>query len=286
MKKLCRECYRYIDRRADVCPYCHKPQKVKKEAAKAQSAEKTYPDQAANEPISKNVINDETKGNAPVDSRGRVRWVPKHKREGYKEQQEFLKGTNMRECGRHIDVSDVTYFDQLNGKGKYRTDSPDRKNGFKQEKLKWWEIYMRIDRYFARHKIKKVVAKESTQKPQGVSYWLTLFLSIFTGFLGLHNIYTKNYKRGFWELGLFSWAMLIVILMDYLPWLKSVQMSLCALPALIDVLMWVYDIMALIFKKYQYTQTKLNFIYGLDIETRARLGRKFINVPNWYVYKG
>lgn len=286
MKKLCKECYKYIDRKATICPYCHKPQKSKEKDIKHNDLNMQANVNQNETPISKNIITEQVVGDAPVDKQGRVRWVPKHKREGYKEQQEFLKGTNMRECGKHIDVSDVTYFDRVNGRGKYSSDEPQRKNGFKQEKLKWWEIYKWTDRFFARRKIKKVISKESTKKPEGISYWLTLLLCIFTGYLGVHNIYTKNYKKGFWELGLFSWSMLVVILMDYWTWLKVVQMSLCALPALIDVLMWVFDLFALIFRKYQYQQTKMNFIYGLDIETRARLGNKYINVPNWYVYKG
>ena len=119
-----------------------------------------------------------------------------------------------------------------------------------------------------------------------MSYWGLLLLSIFTGFVGGHNFYARNRRRGIVALSLFSFSLSMVALMDVFPFLLNFQYSLCALPGLICVMMWVWDILLVLFRKYKFRESKLNFIYSLDVETRARLHNKYIEVPNWYEYKG
>lgn len=152
---------------------------------------------------------------------------------------------------------------------------------YEPEKLKWWEIYKWADRLWTRNKIKKVVNKNSNQPPENLSYASMLILTLLTGFTGLHNIYAKNYKRGIIMLSLFSISMAVVGLVDYLPFLEKVQYSIGGFFGFVVLLMWVFDIFRVIFKKYIYKLSKIEFIKMLDIETRAKLGKKYIDMSKF-----
>ncbi len=269
MKRICKNCFNFIDRSYDICPVCHKPVK----SSKNKKVQKTQ------------VVNVNDVENVSVEEWKRSVWIPKRKRAGYKQEQERLKGEQVRVQGRHIDVSSIALFENKNA-NKYTAKRSGNYNDYKQEKLQWWEIYKKADRWLVKRKLNKIVKQQGRVKPEKTSYWMMLFLTICTGFLGLHNFYAKNYKRAITSLSLFAWSITLVALLDVWPWLINVQYSLIAFPALICFLMWISDAIAVLFKRYVYRESKLNFIYSLDAETRARLGNKYIMVPNWYVYEG
>lgn len=303
MKKICRNCFNYVDKNEEICPICNKPTngkplKEKKEKVERLTKKKkdvaiegvevvdTNSMQASESTnITDNSLESESiKKEKKVDTR--PKWIPKHKRANYAEEKERLKGTHVRVKGKHIDVSTISVLQGKVGDNKYKPKTAGGEIDYRQEKLQWWEIYKFADRWLVRRAINKHVKKASYERPKRVSYWLLLVLSIFTGFVGGHSFYARNYKRGIVSASLFGLSMSMVVLMEYFPWFSNFQYSLCALPGLICIMMWIWDIMLILIKKYRFRISKLNFIYSLDVETRSRIHNKYINVPNWYEYKG
>lgn len=297
MKRICKNCFSSIDRKLDICPVCKKPVKPQKKgpsvgadslgAKNKETVVLKNPDEIN---VSKNIIKED------LDSRhfqknGKLKWIPKNKRKGYKSYFELHKKKERRVDGRHIDVSDACYFyGKYASKNKYNAKNPlkvasgssGEGDSYELEKLEWWEIYKRCDRFLARRKINKIMKSEARKIPEDTSYFKMLMLTIFTGFLGLHNIYVKNFKRGFTMLGLFAWCILFASLLPVLTFLNYVW-SLCAIPGLILIVMWINDILWVLTKKYIYKTKKLEFMYGLDIETRAWFGKKYLDVPSEYI---
>lgn len=279
MKKICKYCFNFVDRSYKICPICHR-------RVDGKSDEKV--NNLSNS--EQKVVLKEIDNTLPSDvvERHKIKWVPKKKRKGYLEEQEEKKLKSIRIEGTHLDVSNISIFDKDNKKSKYTPKSAGSgltEDDYKLEKLQWWEIYKKADRWLVKRKLNKIVKKQSCVKPARVSQILMIVLSLFAGYLGLHDFYAKNYKRGAITLGLFAWSITLVALMDVWPWLINVQYSLIAFPGLICVMMWIWDFIAIILKRYVYNESKLNYIYSLDVETRAWIGNKYISVPNWYEYK-
>ena len=289
VKKICRNCFNFVDRDLSECPYCHKPvngkpKKEKEEVSKvkARTKEETLA-------IAKTVA--EASGEAEPKQKtayfDRPKWIKKKDRVGDDAEVERKKGTHVRVKGVHIDVSSISFLQgKIGTANKYKPKTAGEEIDYRQEKLKWWEIYRYADRWLVRRAINKHVKRASVVRPERVSYWWLLFLSIFTGFVGGHSFYARNYRRGIVSLSLFSFSLTMVALMEVIPFLRNFQYSLCALPGLICVMMWAWDIVLVLIKKYKFRESKLNYIYSLDVETRARLHNKYIDVPNWYEYKG
>lgn len=289
MKKICRNCFNFVEKTATVCPYCHKPVsgKPKKENI-AVNKVKTRTAEDIEEIKQKTAT--EVK---PIDEPQKIsyfkrpKWVPKKKRVGFEENEKEKQGTHVRVKGVHIDVKSISFLQgRIGNKNKYTPKTAGEEIDYTQEKLEWWEIYKFADRWLVRRAINKHVKRASVVIPERVSYWIMVLLSLFTGFVGGHSFYARNFRRGIVSLSLFSLSLTMVILMDMFPFFVNFQYSLCALPGLICLMMWLWDVLAVLFKKYKYRESKLNYIYGLDVETRARLHNKYINVPNWYEYKG
>ena len=296
MKKICRNCFNYVDKSDDLCPICHKPTNGKSPREKKEKADKQIKEQKVGKTdklemveVEPSLRGEELVG-ATQDKKKKVdvrpKWIPKHKRANYKEEKERLKGTHARVKGRHIDVSTISVLQGKVGNNKYKPKTSGAEIDYRQEKLKWWEIYKFADRWLVRRAINKHVKKASYERPKHISYWGLLLLSIFTGFVGGHSFYARNYKRGIVSASLFGLSITMVILMEYFPWFLNFQYSLCALPGLICIMMWVWDIMLILVRRYRFKISKLNFIYSLDVETRSRIHNKYIDVPNWYEYKG
>ncbi len=293
MKRICRNCFNSVDRTLSICPYCNKPvsgkpakvkpdevNKVKTRTAEDIENIKQKTAQAQVDAVDENIKEESSYFQRP-------KWVPKKKRENFEEEQKQKNGTHIRVKGRHIDVSKSSFLQgKVGNRNNYKPKTAGEEIDYRQGKLEWWEIYRFADRWLVRRAINKHVKKASVVRPEKVSYWGLLLLSIFTGFVGGHNFYAKNYRRGIVSLSLFSFSLSMVALMDVFPFLLNFQYSLCALPGLVCLMMWVWDILLVLFRKYKFRESKLNFIYSLDVETRARLHNKYIEVPNWFEYKG
>ena len=279
LKKICRYCFNFVDKSCKICPICHRRVDGKSDARVSDfgnTKQKVELKEIDNTPqIDESQIH-------------KIKWIPKKKREGYQKEKEDKKSKSIRLEGVHLDVLSQSIFGADNKKNKY-TPKPSSgilsEDDYKLEKLKWWEIYKRADRWLVRRKLNRTIKKQSCVKPARISQTLMVVLSLLTGYLGLHDFYAKNYKRGAITLGLFAWSITLVALMDIWPWLINVQYSLIAFPGLVCVMLWLWDFVAIIFKRYVYNESKLNFIYSLDVETRAWVGNKYISVPNWYEYK-
>lgn len=172
----------------------------------------------------------------------------------------------------HISTSESIYYNSAEYSAKKA------RGEYQPEKLKWWEIYKWADRVWVKRKINKVVNKNSNQPPENLSYVSMLILTLLIGFSGLNNIYAKNYRRGITMLSFFSISLLVVGLTEQLPFLLKVQYSLGGLLGFVVLIMWLFDIFRVVFKKYVYKTSKLEYIRMLDIETRAKLGKKYIDL--------
>ncbi len=302
MKRLCRNCFNFVDKNLSTCPYCHKPVLGKKKAKQQEEENKVKTRTVEDVEAIKQKQLERADDVCSCESQDchecghhhkqgsyfdRPKWISKKKRKGYAESIEHKKGTHVRVKGVHIDVSSISFLQGKVGlQNKYKPKQAGEEIDYRQEKLKWWEIYRFADRWLVRRAINKHVRKASVVRPEKTSFWTLLLLAIFTGFLGGHSFYAKNYKRGIVSLSCFSLSIVMVVLMDYIPFMQNFQYSLCALPGLISLMMWAWDILLIIIKKYKFRVSKLDYIYSLDVETRARLNNKYIDIPNWYEYKG
>lgn len=277
--KVCQNCLNETSDDEEFCPCCGVKLDNAKKKGKCEKGQNVI--QSASNKV---VLIDEDTGKKPKQKEhiSRVKWIPKKQRVGYAEMVERQKGYSVRLTGKHIDVSRYEIFpSNKNVYNAKRSGSIDAKD-YEAEKLKWWEIYKWADRWLVKRKVGKVVSKQARVRPSGKSYWLLLLLSGLFGFVGLHNFYAGNTKRGIVSLSLFSWSILFVALIGRWAWLENFQYSLCAVPGFVCVMMWIWDFVAILFKRFEFKKSRLMFIYSLDVETRAKLGNKYIKVPNWY----
>ena len=157
-------------------------------------------------------------------------------------------------------------------------------------RLKWWEIYKVADRHFARNKIKKEVNKAAKIKPNYVKKSTLLLLSIFLGWMGAHNFYAKNYRKGWFSVALlFTWVG-VVTLSLYSSFFALISTSIGGGAGFICLFIWISDTINIISNQFKYKFQRTRFISGLNVETRAKLGKKYIDMdlyrkPLWYRFK-
>ena len=160
---------------------------------------------------------------------------------------------------------------------------------YRPPKIKWWEIYKLADRTFARRKIKKDVTKASKVRPDFVSKTKLLLLAIFFGWFGAHNFYAKNKKKGFVTLSFLTISILGMIFFDT-AFVQSMYLWIIGCSGFVVISIWVTDLVNIIFNKFQYRIQKDKFISCMNIETRAKLGEKYIDLellkkPWWVRFK-
>ena len=162
---------------------------------------------------------------------------------------------------------------------------------YRQPRLKWWEIYKFAERSFAKRKIKKEVNKAAKIKPDFISKTKLLLLAIFLGWTGAHNFYAKNYKRGWVSIiSLIVWIGVIVAA-EYVPFFASISISIGGFAGFINAIwIWMGDIINIIFGSFKYRIQKEAFIFKMNVETRAKLGEKYIDLdlykkPWWVRFK-
>lgn len=171
-----------------------------------------------------------------------------------------------------INTDDVTYLPeshQTYSVKKARGDSPAR------EKIQWWEIYKWADLMLARRKINKEVNKASHKLPYNVTKTGMLIWCILFGWLGIHNFYAQNKKRG-WMVVAFDAVIFTVLNVPVLY--KIMGIFVGGGLGFIVLAMWINDFISIIMNRYRYRISKEEFISNLNIETRGKLPKKYWNL--------
>ena len=192
----------------------------------------------------------------------------------------------------NIDTADVELVGEARGKiieEQYQKNYSVKKarGDYREPKIKWWELYKLADRSFARRKIKKEVNKASKIKPENISKTKLLLLAIFLGFTGAHNFYAKNYKKGTVSVVTLILWVGIVYFASFVPFFASIQVSIGGGAGFVNLIMWASDIINIAFGSFKYRTQKEEFIFSMNIKTRAKLGEKWIDEDlyrkPWYV---
>lgn len=171
----------------------------------------------------------------------------------------------------NIDTKDVTYLEGVN---KPTSSIRKARGDIKEEKIEWWEIYKWADKMLARRKIKKEVNKAGNKIPKGINRGSLIAWCIFFGWLGIHNFKAGNKKKG-WFIVISD---LIIIPVINVPVLyKIMGVFVGGGLGFIVLSSWFLDLFALIFNKYKYRISKEEFISNLNIETRVKLNKKYVD---------
>ena len=184
----------------------------------------------------------------------------------------------------NIDTSDVEIIDketrEMLAKREKQTYSVKKARGeYNPEKIHWWELYKVANRAFARKKIKKEVNKAAKIKPDFVKKSKLLTLSIFLGWAGVHNFYAKNTRKGWFMLVCLGlWFGVIAFAMGGNAFFQSIQLSVGGFAGFLLLTTWFSDIINIIFNNFKYRIQKVQFISRLNVETRAKLGEKYIDM--------
>lgn len=173
----------------------------------------------------------------------------------------------------NIDTKDVTFLEGVE-KPTYSIKKA-RGENVTEEKLEWWEIYKWADRMFAKRKIMKEVNKASYKTPEGISRSAMIVWCIFFGWLGIHNFYGGNKKRG-WTLVCFDIIIPLVLYIE--PLYEFMGVFVGGGLGFVMMTMWIGDLIRLIINRYRYKISKEEFISNLNVETRAKIGKKYIDL--------
>ena len=160
---------------------------------------------------------------------------------------------------------------------------------YRPPKIKWWELYKLADRSFARRKIKKDVSKAAKVKPDFISKAKLLIFAILFGWCGVHNFYARNKKKGFVTLSFLTVSILGMVF-NNVPFIKAIELWAIGFTGFVVISIWVIDVVNIIFNKFEYRIQKDKFISSMNIETRAKLGEKYIDLellkkPWWVRFK-
>lgn len=195
----------------------------------------------------------------------------------------------------NIDTADVEIVGEETGKiidevNKQTYSVKKARGDYREPKIKWWEIYKLADRSFARRKIKKEVVKASKIKPDFIKKSKLLLLALFFGWCGAHNFYAKNKKKGWVSVISLIVCVLIMILADKFAFFASIQLSIAGCAGFIFLAIWFSDLINIIFNNFRYRIQADEFIFNMNIKTRAKLGEKYIDIdlyqkPWWVRFK-
>lgn len=183
----------------------------------------------------------------------------------------------------NIDTTDVEIVGEETGKlieerFKQSYSVKKARGDYRPERIKWWEIYKIADRAFARRKIKKEVSKAAKVKPDFVSKAKLLSLAIFFGWFGAHNFYVKNKKKGWTSLISLAVCLTIFLLAPTVPFFAGIKLSIGGCSGFIIFYIWWGDIINIMFNTFKYRIQKEEFIEHMNVETRAKLGEKYIDM--------
>lgn len=147
----------------------------------------------------------------------------------------------------------------------------------KQEKPKWWEIYKKADLILARRKIVREVNKEGRRYPEGKKKWKLLLLTVLFGFMGVHNFYATNKKKGWIHFSFFVFVCIFANLKWEFLAVSGLDWLLGGFAGFMCIFWWFLDLFNILFNKFVFDKTKNEFISKLNYNTRSKLGKKYIN---------
>lgn len=198
----------------------------------------------------------------------------KRKRHKHKPKKKDTPEFSIDESGEYkIETKDVTFFENLEGQEEYSVRKA--RGDIKEDKIEWWEIYKWADKMLARRKVKKEVNKASVVRPDFISKTKMILLCLFFGWMGAHNFYARNTAKGWTVLSMLAVAIIII----QIPVLYQIMGVFVGGGLGFAVMfLWLHDLIALCFNKYRYRITKMQFIKKLNATTRAKLGKKYIDI--------
>lgn len=261
---ICKNCFEAYSGKPETCPSCGcelnppKPEKLPKE--EKQKIKKERKRRTSSKEIMESINFAELYAKANKENNG-VKGRKKDKTPEFK----------VEKNGEYsVDVKDVTYlpsthtYSAKKARGEY--DAP---------KIKWWEIYKWADLILARRKIKKQVKRASYYRPQQFSKATLICLCIFFGWMGAHNFYARNYRKGLFML--IAGAIGGFITLSKIPFFEYIRISIGGGLLFVVLVMWMLDLINLIFNTFSYRLSKWRFIDCLNTDTRATLGLKYVD---------
>ena len=112
-------------------------------------------------------------------------------------------------------------------------------------------------------------------------------LSIFLGWSGAQNFYAKNKKKGWVSIISFIIWTGVVWLAQRVTFFARIQVSIGGCAGFVNLCIWWGDIINVIFNNFKYRIQAEEFIFGMNVKTRAKLGEKYIDLDlyqkPWYV---
>ena len=271
--KMCKNCFENYSGKPETCPHCgcqlhaSKPEKQPNEAKQKVKRERKRRVSSKEIMESINFVDLLAKSNKDNTSvRKKKDKTPEFKVEKNGEYS--------------INVKDVTYLPST-----YTYSAKKARGEYDAPKIKWWEIYKWADLLLARRKIKKQVKKASYYRPSQFSKGKLIALCVFFGWMGGHNFYARNYRKGLFML--IAGALGAFVTLSPIPFFEYIRISIGGGLLFVVLFMWVMDLINLIFNTFSYRLSKWRFIDCLNTDSRATLGMKYIDKDEykkpWYV---
>ena len=271
---ICKECLNTYTGKPDNCPHCGHVLRTKKltkeEKAKIKKEKRAKKHKITNQEI--------------MDSLDFVELSKKAKKnnsQGVIKKKDVTPEFEVDKNGEYnINIKDVSYMPET-----YEYSVKKARGEHVQEKIQWWEVYKWADLMLVRRKIKKQVKKASHYKPEQIKKPSMIAYCLFLGWMGAHNFYARNYRKGIFVL-LSVIIGSFVVLAPY-SFLEYIKVSVGGGLLFIVLFLWVLDFINICTNKYSYRLCKWKFIDCLNLKTRAILGKKYINKEEykkpWYV---
>ena len=278
---ICKNCFKSYEGKPEVCPHCGAPieykQKKKKEKPEQPAEEQNLDAEQLAQPIeakpkkqkrhrlSDKEIMDTIDFDAllaKTNDKDVKSWREKKKQE--KERIDVTKD----EDGYNVDVKDVSYLP-----GTYTYSAKKARGEYQKPKIAWWEVYKWADLLLARRKVKKQVNRASHYRPSQFSLGATITLCILFGWMGAHNFYVRNWRKGLFTL--FCAVLGSVVALH--PFFAPVKISIGGGLLFVSTFIWILDLINLCLHQFPYRLSKWKFIDCLNTDTRAKLGFKYVD---------
>ena len=290
-RKFCPRCMAILKKNVEVCPNCgtdiaeyeyeQEKEKLAKETSKLQAEPKQELDTIKSDvEQDASAISDEKNpesekaGDEPVDQESDVTEESKPEEKKAKRHKHKPKAKEVPQFtvdadgSYNIDTSDVTFLDNSSYSSKKE------RGEFKPEKIKWWEIYKWADRHLARRKIMKEVNKAARTKPVFVNKVTMSILALLLGWCGIHDFYAKNYIKGTVN----AVSIILASIFVTVPALAPVATFFGGGFGLVAFYLWVTDFFTILFDKYKYRISKEAFIAKLNVETRYKISKRYLQI--------
>jgi len=277
---ICRNCFQSYQGKPEVCPHCGAEieyKKKKKEIEQDEIAEEQAEGAAGEVQIApkpkrhkRNRISDQEIMDsidfdellAKTNDKDAKTWREKKKKE--KERIDVTSG----EDGYNVDVRDVSYLPST-----YTYSAKKARGEYQKQKIEWWEIYKWADMLLARRKVKKQVNRASHYRPSQFGLGATITLCILFGWMGAHNFYVRNWRKGLFTLFCAVFGAVVALHPVFAP----VKISIGGGLLFIAVFIWIWDLINLCINQFPYRLSKWKFIDSLNTDTRAKLGYKYVD---------